>query len=74
MSNILSSIYNFFNYIKDLISDVGSLFRKIIILLGSALNYIKVFISIFPVWLTVPILVLVAVCILYKVLGREGAS
>lgn len=74
MNAVLQSLYNFFSYIKDLISDIGSLFRKVITLLGSALSYIKIFVSIFPAWLSVSILVLVAVCILYKVLGREGAS
>ena len=74
MSDILASINNFFNYVKDLISDFGSLLHKLIILLGSALSYLKVFASIFPIWLTIPIFVLIAVCILYKVLGREGSS
>ena len=72
MSEILENIYNFFSYIKNLITEIATLFKKAISLLTYIPQYVNAIVRVLPAWAWALIAVLVAVCILYKVLGREG--
>lgn len=72
MSDILENIYNFFSYIKNLISEIGTLFSKVIGLLEIVKDYVISVIHVLPAYMWAILGVLVAVCIIYKILGREG--
>ena len=72
MSDILQNIQAFFAYIKNLISEIGTLFSKMIGLLGYIPQYIRAVIHVLPAWTWALLMILLAVCIIYKVLGREG--
>ena len=74
MQKIFDNLTNFFDYIKSLVDHIQDLFSSLIDIIQSAVAYLKVFISIFPAWLTTLLLVLISVCVLYKFLGREGSS
>lgn len=74
MQKIFDNLTNFFNYVKGFIDHIQDLFSSLIDIVQSAVAYLKVFISAFPNWLTSLLLVLIAVCVLYKFLGREGSS
>lgn len=39
---------------------------------GVVVSYVTAFFGVFPWWLSVPAVVILAVSIIYKVLGREG--
>lgn len=72
MSEILENIYNFFSYIKNLITEIFTLLKKAIGLLGYIPQYVQAVVNVLPWWCWTLMAVLTAVCILYKILGREG--
>ena len=74
MSAIFQAIRNFFHFIASSVSNVVTLLRRLLSLLGNVAGYVTDVLQLFPTWLYVVIIVLIGVCVLYKILGREGNS
>ena len=72
MTQIFEAIRNFFGTIGLTIKLVISLLGKVFSLLGSMAVYVGRIFACFPAWIYAVVIVLVVVCIIYKVLGREG--
>lgn len=74
MASIFEAIQNFFRFFVNGVSNIINVFQRVIDLLGKCLTYITSFLSILPGWVYAVVIVLVVVCLIYKVLGREGSS
>lgn len=74
MTKIIEYIYNFFQFILDFFRSIGNLLSSLVRILGICVNYLRNVLSILPTWMYVIVAVLVIVCVLYKILGREGNS
>ena len=74
MSKIIEYIQNFFQFILDFFRSIGNLLSSLVRILGLCVNYLRNVLSILPTWMYVIVAVLVIVCVLYKILGREGNS
>lgn len=74
MTKIIEYIQNFFQFILDFFRSIGNLLSSLVRILGICVNYLKNVLSILPTWIYVIVAVLIIVCVLYKILGREGNS
>lgn len=74
MSKIIEYIQNFFQFILDFFRSIGNLLSSLVRILGICVNYLRNVLSILPTWIYVIVAVLIIVCVLYKILGREGNS
>lgn len=74
MSKIIEYIQNFFQFILDFFRSIGNLLSSLVRILGLCVNYLRNVLSILPTWMYVIVAVLIIVCVLYKILGREGNS
>ncbi len=72
MTKALEYIGDFFQWFIDLFKTFGGIITTLISILGSCVDYLKNVLSILPGWMYAVVVVLVIVCVLYKVLGREG--
>jgi hypothetical protein len=72
MIKIIESITDFFSWVIELFKTLGQIIVRFIGVLGQAVGYLKDVLSILPTWIYVILAVLIVVCVLYKVLGREG--
>lgn len=67
-------IRDFFIFVGRIIIFIVSLIWSVIEILISAVAFLGKVIASLPVWLSVPAGVLIVVCVLYKILGRETQS
>ncbi len=67
-------IRDFFIFLGRIIIFVVSLIWSVIEILISAVAFLGKVVSSLPVWLSIPAGVLIVVCVLYKILGRENQS
>lgn len=74
MSKIIEYIQNFFQFILDFFRSIGNLLSSLVRILGICVNYLRNVLSILPTWIYAIVAVLIIVCVLYKILGREGNS
>lgn len=74
MMLIFFYIYDFFAFIFEALKTVVGFITSIFSVIGSCLVFLKDFFGALPVMFWVPFLGLVAIGIVYKVLGREGAN
>ena len=74
MTQIFEAIRNFFCTIGITIKLVISLLVKVFSLLGSMVTYVGRIFACFPGWIYAVVVILIVVCVIYKVLGREGNS
>lgn len=74
MSAILQSISDFFTFISDFFKSIFSIFNKVGTLLSSVVSYLEGVLNIFPTSIKVIFVVLLSICVIYKILGREGNS
>lgn len=74
MTQIFEAIRNFFGTIGITIKLVISLLVKVFSLLGSMVTYVGRIFACFPGWIYAVVVILIVVCVIYKVLGREGNS
>ncbi len=74
MVKIIEYIHNFFQFILDFFRSIGNLLSSLVRILGICVNYLRNVLSILPTWIYVIVAVLIIVCVLYKILGREGNS
>ena len=72
MNKALEYIGDFFQWFIDLFKTIGEIGTTLISILGTCVDYLKNVLSILPGWMYAVVVVLVIVCVLYKVLGREG--
>lgn len=72
MTKGLEYIGDFFQWFIDVFKSIGTVLTNIISILGDCVDYLKDILSILPSWMYAVLIVLVIVCVLYKVLGREG--
>lgn len=72
MTKALEYIQNFFQWFIDLFKTLGSVVTSLIDILGIAVDYLKNVLSVLPGWAYAVVVVLIIVCVVYKVLGREG--
>lgn len=68
----LEYIQSFFQWFIDLFKTLGSMITTLISILGTCVDYLKDVLGILPGWMYVVLVVLIIVCVVYKVLGREG--
>lgn len=74
MTKILEYIQGFFQWFIDIFKTFGEVITSLIRILGICVDYLKNILSVLPGWAYAIVVVLVVVCVLYKVLGREGNS
>lgn len=67
-------IRDFFIFLGRIIIFIVSLIWSVIEILISAVSFLGKVVSALPIWLSVPAGVLIVVCVLYKILGRENQS
>lgn len=67
MFDFLKPIVDFFGFIVDSI-------KQLISMAGMAIDLFTSLFSLLPTYISVPAGVLVTVCVLYKILGRENQS
>lgn len=72
MTKALEYLKDFFSWVIELFKTLGQIIVRLVSILGKCLEYAKNVLSILPTWMYVILIVLVVVCVLYKVLGREG--
>lgn len=72
MTKALEYISDFFQWFIDLFKTSGQILTSVVSILGTCVDYLKNVLSILPGWMYAVLVVLVVVCVLYKVLGREG--
>lgn len=70
----LEYIKDFFTWVIELVKTIGQLIVKLISILGYCIDYLKNALSVLPGWMYVILIVLLVICVIYKVLGREGNS
>lgn len=68
----LEYIQSFFQWFIDLFKTIGQLITTLVSILGTCVDYLKDVLGILPSWMYVVLVVLIVVCVVYKVLGREG--
>ncbi len=72
MTKILEYIQSFFQWFIDIFKTIGDVLSSVIRILGICVDYLRNVLSILPGWAYAVVVVLIIVCVLYKVLGREG--
>ncbi len=68
----LEYIQSFFQWFIDLFKTLGQMITTLVSILGTCVEYLKNVLGILPTWMYVVLVVLIIVCVVYKVLGREG--
>lgn len=74
MKYIIDYIVNFFNFIADLFVGIGRVLFKFVLIVIHAGEFLISIINSLPTILKVIAVGLVIVCIVYKILGREGGE
>lgn len=74
MKYIIDYIVNFFDFIGDLFAGIGRVFYKFVLIVIHAGEFLISVINSLPTIIKVIAVGLVIVCIVYKILGREGGE
>lgn len=74
MAIIFWYVRDFFKFIGIIISSVFSIFLSLINILVASAKFLYDVIAVLPTSLTIFFTVIVVICLLYKILGREGGS
>lgn len=72
MSKALEYLQSFFQWFIDIFKTLGQLITSLVRILGICVDYLRNILSILPGWMYAILAVLVIVCVVYKILGREG--
>lgn len=72
MLKALEYLQDFFSWFIEIVKTIGKVIVRLVSILGKCIEYLKSVLSVVPTWMYVILIVLAIVCILYKVLGREG--
>lgn len=71
IENVFNAIKGFFQYVHNFGDAFWTLIKKMFSIIGIGVDYINLVLHALPAWLWVILTILLSVCILYKVLGRE---
>ncbi len=74
MKYIIDYIVNFFNFIGELLVGIGRVLFKFVLIVIHAGEFLISIINSLPTIIKVIAVGLVIVCIVYKILGREGGE
>lgn len=72
MTKILSYIVGFFSFLGDLFKGIGLIVVKFFQILLKCGDFLISVIGSLPTVITVVVIGIVIICVVYKVLGREG--
>lgn len=72
MAKMIEYLQNFFQFILDFFRSIGNLLASLVRILGICVDYLKNVLSVLPAWMYAIVVVLIVVCVIYKILGREG--
>lgn len=72
MSKIIEFISSFFTNIGDIFSAFGSIVRYLFSYVEIVIPYVTGFFNVFPWWIYTVAIIILAISIIYKILGREG--
>lgn len=72
MAKMIEYLQNFFQFILDFFRSIGNLLSSLVRILGICVDYLKNVLSVLPAWMYAIVVVLIVVCVIYKILGREG--
>jgi len=72
--SIPTMIANFFKQVWDVLRMIGEWIMTLLRLLGKAVQYFALVLGFLPWWMFAAVTALVAVCVIYKILGRESAG
>jgi hypothetical protein len=72
MIRVVEFLKNGFDTFFDIIRGIGSVLYSLITVLGKCVSFMGTVIGHLPLYVSVPVGFLVIVCVLYKILGREG--
>lgn len=71
MSSVINAISDFFTYVRTFVDVIWLLIKKVFALINIAVGYINLVLHALPLWLWILLTILLSVCILYKILGKE---
>lgn len=74
MEKIIEYLRSFFDSISSGIETIANSIQSMINICKLCISYVTDVLSILPSWLYAVVIVIVVVCVIYKVLGREGDS
>lgn len=74
MEKIIEYLRSFFDSITNGVETVFGAVKSMINICKVSIAYVTDVLSILPGWLYVILIVLIIVCVIYKILGREGDS
>lgn len=74
MEKIIEYLRDFFDSISSGIETITGSVKSMINICKISIDYLMDVLSIFPAWLYAILVVLITVCVIYKILGREGDS
>lgn len=71
ITNVFNAVKGFFQYIHNFGDAFWTLLKKAFALIPVGVNYINLVLHALPAWVYVILTILLSVCILYKILGKE---
>ena len=74
MKPIIDWITGFFGFIVDMLAALFDLLYELVMVLVAAVVFVGRVVAAMPLMFTIPVGVLIVVCVLYKILGRENQS
>lgn len=74
MKPIIDWITGFFGFIVDMFAALFDLLYELVMVLVAAVVFVGLVVAAMPLMFTIPVGVLIVVCVLYKILGREAQS
>lgn len=74
MKYIIDYIVNFFSFLGDLFASVGAVLYKFLLIVVKCGEFLITVINSMPAIIKVVAVGIVVVCIVYKILGREGGE
>lgn len=74
MKTIIEYIVNFFTFLGELFKGIGNLFVKFFQIVLACGNFLINVINSLPTIIKVMAVAIVIICIIYKILGREGGE
>lgn len=72
MSGFFETVSNFFNWVSETVTDIKNLMSAVVDVAISSFEYLKLYLSIVPSWLYTLVIVLIIICIIYLIVGRDG--
>ena len=74
MKNFFTDVSNFFNQIWDFVEQLFGWLVSMVKFLGKATQILGTVVAGLPWWMVAAAVALIAVCVMYKVLGRESTG